>query len=53
VVQTASLPTQQVLLSTLADLPNALALAPMQSPSLLIVGDVAALHTHLAWFQAA
>lgn len=50
VVQTASLPSQKVLLSTLSALPKALEQSPMASPSLLIVGDVAALHDHLAWF---
>lgn len=53
VVQTASLPSQRVLLSTLAQLPCALAQSPMESPSLLIVGEVAALHAHLAWFAPA
>lgn len=53
VVQTASLPSQKVLISTLEQLPAALAQSPLQSPSLLIVGDVAALHAHLAWFAPA
>lgn len=53
VVQTASLPGQDVLLSTLAQLPDDLARHPMQSPSLLIIGEVAQLHRHLAWFAPA
>lgn len=40
---------QRVRLGTLASLPNLIAGAA--SPSLLIIGEVAALHEQLAWFQ--
>jgi uroporphyrin-III C-methyltransferase/precorrin-2 dehydrogenase/sirohydrochlorin ferrochelatase len=44
---------QRVLVATLGTLSQAAANAPMSSPALLIVGDVAALSTTLAWFHAA
>ena len=43
---------QQKLISTLADLPEAVIDANLESPVLLIVGDVVSLSDDLDWFQA-
>lgn len=42
---------QQVLSATLATLPDTVAEHPVESPALLIVGDVARLHDRLKWFH--
>jgi uroporphyrin-III C-methyltransferase / precorrin-2 dehydrogenase / sirohydrochlorin ferrochelatase len=44
---------QRVITATLATLAEAAAGANLESPALLIVGDVVALHSSLAWFGAA
>ncbi len=44
---------QRVHRGTLADLPARLAQAPIQPPTLIIVGGVVTLHDALAWFNAA
>ena len=44
---------QRVITATLATLAQAAAGANLESPALLIVGDVVALHSSLAWFGAA
>lgn len=49
VIQSASQPKQKVWLTNLQQLPSQLAAQDLQSPALLIIGDVAALHTTLAW----
>ena len=43
---------QRVIASTLAGIRSAAAGANLQSPTLLVVGDVVALHSSLAWFNA-
>jgi len=43
---------QRVVTATLGTLSEAAARANLESPALLIVGDVVALHTSLAWFGA-
>lgn len=43
---------QQVMISTLAELGEALANRPMPSPALLIIGEVVKLHQTLDWTQA-
>jgi uroporphyrin-III C-methyltransferase/precorrin-2 dehydrogenase/sirohydrochlorin ferrochelatase len=45
-----SLPTQRVVLGTLAGIAAAARSQGIASPALLIVGEVAALHAELAWF---
>jgi uroporphyrin-III C-methyltransferase/precorrin-2 dehydrogenase/sirohydrochlorin ferrochelatase len=50
-VQHATLATQRVVTGTLADLPAQPGVAELQSPSLLIVGDVVKLHNQLDWFN--
>jgi uroporphyrin-III C-methyltransferase len=50
VVQMASTARQRVWVSTLLSLPGDLQRNPFESPSLLIVGDVAQLAQQLAWF---
>jgi uroporphyrin-III C-methyltransferase/precorrin-2 dehydrogenase/sirohydrochlorin ferrochelatase len=51
VVQMASTARQRVLVSTLASLPGDLRTDPFESPSLLVIGDVAQLAQQLAWFS--
>ena len=46
-----TLPDQRVVAATLAGIAGAARTAALQSPALLIVGDVAALHAELAWFD--
>jgi uroporphyrin-III C-methyltransferase/precorrin-2 dehydrogenase/sirohydrochlorin ferrochelatase len=53
VVQQATLPGQRVVTGTLADLPGRVADARLQSPCLVIVGEVVRLHDELAWFDGA
>jgi uroporphyrin-III C-methyltransferase/precorrin-2 dehydrogenase/sirohydrochlorin ferrochelatase len=45
-----TLPQQRVISATLATLPDIAARAALQSPALLVVGDVVQLHESLAWF---
>ena len=45
-----TLPQQRVLIATLATLVDTAARATLESPALLIVGQVVALHESLAWF---
>ena len=52
-VENGSRPEQRVITGTLADLPSLAALHAVQSPALLILGEVAALATPLHWFGAA
>lgn len=42
---------QRVVSASLATLPDTLAAHPVESPALLIVGDVARLHDRLKWFR--
>ena len=51
VVAQGTTPKQRVITGTLATLAAAVAAADLQSPSLLIVGDVVALEPTLAWFN--
>ena len=46
-----SLPRQRVVLATLASIAGAVRAAGIESPALLVVGEVAALHAELAWFN--
>ena len=48
----ATTPNQRVVTATLGTICNLSAEAKLQSPALLIVGDVVALHSALAWFNA-
>jgi len=48
-----TLENQQVISGTLANIAELAARANLASPSLLIVGEVAALHASLAWFNTA
>ena len=52
-VENGSRPEQRVVTGTLADLPSLAAVHGVQSPALLILGEVAALATPLHWFGAA
>ena len=52
-VENGSRPEQRVITGTLADLPALAAHHAVQSPALLILGEVAALATSLHWFGAA
>lgn len=50
-VERASLPSQRVLRTTLGQMANTVTEAGLQPPAVLIVGEVAALHERLNWFQ--
>jgi len=50
-VQQGSTPQQQVLVATLATLPERLRDTVMQAPTLIIVGEVVGLHETLAWYK--
>ena len=52
IVENASRPGQRVVLATLAELEEAGRAAAVQSPALVIVGEVAALAERLHWFGA-
>ena len=52
VVQQGTTRAQRVVCATLADLPAQVAQAGLQSPCLIIVGEVVRLHDQLAWFKA-
>lgn len=52
-IENGSRPNQRVLLGTLDQLPAIARRQQVQSPSLLIVGEVAALAAELSWFGAA
>lgn len=51
VICRASLPTQQVVTSTLAELPTAVASAKLKPPSLIVVGDCVNLRGDASWFE--
>lgn len=52
VVQDGSLATQKVITGTLLDMADRVAQAGLQSPCLIIIGEVVGLHQELAWFEA-
>ena len=47
-----TLPQQRTITATLATLPGLVERATVESPALLVVGDVVSLHESLAWFSA-
>jgi uroporphyrin-III C-methyltransferase/precorrin-2 dehydrogenase/sirohydrochlorin ferrochelatase len=51
IIAQASTAQQRVIVATLATLSDAVARENLESPALLLVGDVAALHSSLAWFS--
>ncbi len=51
-VMNATLPTQRVVVSTLAELPSQVAAAKLGAPAAVVVGDVVQLRPALAWFEA-
>jgi uroporphyrinogen III methyltransferase/synthase len=53
VVQWASTPRQRTVVATLATIEHSVAGAGITSPAVIVVGDVAALHHQLAWFEGA
>jgi siroheme synthase len=53
IIAQGTLPQQRVIAATLATLSQAAARAVLESPVLLVVGEVAGLHASLAWFGAA
>ena len=53
VVQWASTPRQRTVVATLATVEHSVAAAGITSPAVIVVGDVAALHHQLAWFEGA
>lgn len=53
VIERGTQPAQRVISASLHDLPAKVAAAGIDSPALLIVGEVARLHQTLQWFNAA
>ena len=53
IVAQGTTPNQRVITATLATIRDASAAANLESPALLIVGEVVGLHSALAWFGAA
>jgi uroporphyrin-III C-methyltransferase/precorrin-2 dehydrogenase/sirohydrochlorin ferrochelatase len=53
VIAQGTLQNQRVVTGTLATIADAAAHAALESPALLVVGEVAALHDSLSWFAAA
>lgn len=51
-IQWGSTAQQQVVRATLATLAYAMEVAGLESPATIIIGEVAALHDQLAWFQS-
>ena len=52
IIAQATTPNQRVITATLATMIDASSKANVSSPALLVVGDVVALHSTLAWFGA-
>jgi len=52
VIAHGTLPSQQVVAATLGTIESTASAASLQSPALLVVGEVVALSTTLAWFNA-
>lgn len=50
VVQDGTISTQHVVIGSLADMPERVAQAGLQSPCLILIGEVVKLHDALAWF---
>ncbi len=51
IVAQGTMPNQRVVTATLADILDVAAQANLESPALLVVGDVVALQPSLAWFN--
>ncbi|MCG3169949.1 MAG: Siroheme synthase [Pseudomonadales bacterium] len=50
-IQQGTTPAQRVLVSTLREMPRALATSGLRAPTLTIVGTVVGLHARLQWFR--
>jgi uroporphyrin-III C-methyltransferase / precorrin-2 dehydrogenase / sirohydrochlorin ferrochelatase len=50
IIAQGTTPNQRVITATLATIRNASSGAKLESPALLVVGDVVTLHSTLAWF---
>lgn len=50
-IQSGSTAQQQIVRATLSTLAYAMSLAALESPATIVIGEVAALHDQLAWFQ--
>lgn len=50
-IQAGSTEKQQVVRATLSTLAYAMEMAALESPATIVIGEVAALHDQLAWFQ--
>jgi len=53
IVAQGTLPDQEVIVATLGTLLDAVSVAALESPALLVVGEVVALRSKLAWFSTA
>ena len=53
IIENGSRPQQRVLVGTLDELPTLASVYQVQSPALLVIGEVAALAARLHWFGAA
>jgi siroheme synthase len=52
IISQGTTPNQRVITATLATIRSVSSRSKLQSPALLIVGEVVALHASLAWFNA-
>ena len=52
-IQWGCTPQQRVVPATLESLPFAIAAAGLEAPAVIVIGEVAALHEQLTWFQPA
>jgi uroporphyrin-III C-methyltransferase/precorrin-2 dehydrogenase/sirohydrochlorin ferrochelatase len=52
IIAQGTLPNQRVITATLATIGDVAARANIESPALLVVGDVVSLHAQLAWFNS-
>ena len=52
VIAHGTLPSQRVIAATLATIESAVSAASLESPALLVVGEVVAMSATLAWFNA-
>jgi uroporphyrin-III C-methyltransferase len=50
-IESGTTPGQRVVCATLGDIAEAIAQAQLKAPAVIVIGEVAALHDQLAWFQ--
>lgn len=51
IVENGTLPSQRTITASLSDLPHAASVAGVESPAVIVVGDVVSVRDRIAWFQ--